>query len=243
MYNKDLKTSNIILNELNERYFVYASFSHKKSEHLYCVMSAETHCFIFCVNCVVRDKSCVLFNGVKYYNVDKLLDAVSEYNKSLFFPAECYYPDGNVSYCEEQKIDWYLSHVLGFSRGECGYGYLSKYVFKDKFGKVLTSILFEVEKDKTCGNITKSFGDGSCVIPFSNAEDAIKKINSLISCDCGILLSDSVSVLKNISGGFGSVGDSKINTISNILKGIEGVPAKEVLIDMLESVLLVLKED
>ena len=68
MINGKLKTSNLLLKELNETYYVYKCFS---VDNVYNVMHEDTRMHYFHVKIDVKRKSAVEFNGVEFKDTNR----------------------------------------------------------------------------------------------------------------------------------------------------------------------------
>lgn len=95
--NKDFKSSNIILTELNERLYVMKRY---KLSPIYKDGAFDIYYrpeggglgFLFSVEVTPSRKKSVVFNGKSYRNVDTLLVDVETFNKSLPYPPRTYDP-------------------------------------------------------------------------------------------------------------------------------------------------------
>ena len=241
MINGKLRTSNKLLKELNETYYVYKCFS---VDNVYNVMHEDTRMHYFHVKIDVKRKSVVKFNGVEFEDTNSLLNAVEEYNKTLFFPSWFFDVDGKPSYMEENKIEWYLTDKLGFERhrGRSGLSHRGLYVLKDDFDRELSSISFRMDKDSLSGTIYKYFGERFTDIHFDNAEEAVNIINSFVIFEGGLYIRKVFKTIGKICGEYGSLKGAKLRSMDDFIKGFEGEDLKEKMIASFEKALEALRK-
>ena len=257
MQNEKLRTKNEILTTLNETYYVtkrwecarvqipnaYDVYYRPEGGGLYFL------CTLIAPN--TRRKS-VIFNDKEYDNIDTLLESVEEYNKTLMFPSRCYDPMYTVWAVESMKISWYLTEKLGMKMGKHDGGIGTSYYLNDNFGKTLFDISFNMDyesqfkKDKdvnsSAGTMVKHFGNAYLTMTFSDAEDAISQLNSVITAELISNINSSFNVLENFSGNFSSMDNAKITSVEMILQGREK-SYKDVVIPILEKLLNTLKNE
>jgi hypothetical protein len=247
MKNEKLRTSNIILKALNEDYYVL-----KAENGVYDVRN--THLTpdsgwsgYFRVYCKASMKKSVIFNDKKYTNVSLLLDAVKEYNNSLFFPSMYYDPMYNKAYLEESKIDYYLKE-LGFSLSEKSIYNGSSYIYSNEFGKGMLRInVFPNREYKgnsdIAGELSLYFNENTCThIEYKNGEDAVSYINSLITTTSSINIGCFLNVMRALRGELNKMTNAKVSDITNILD-IKMKDYREEMIPILEKILEKLKEE
>ena len=229
--NEKFKSSNLILNTLNVKYWVYKRgvFSHvKKVDNtfdIYYRPEGGGLDYWFTIIAKPTMKKSVIFNDKSYTNIDTLLGDVEIFNKSLMFPSRCYDPMYMDWAREETKISWYL-RKLGMKLDGGGYS------LKDVMGKEVIHLNFEMNynnrwggdykerKDSTAGYILRSYGDSGWInLDFDNAEDAVAKINSLLSTQLITDINTDFDVLSKITGTFDSLKNANIESIELMLKG------------------------
>lgn len=250
--NKDLKTSNEILNELNKSFYVVKSFvpSIPKEDGVEYSVYEETDenpmRFFFKVVKVGDSKKSILFNNQKYNNVNKLLEAVNEYNATLQFPCWLYDNFMRKSFSEEQKIDWYLTEVLGFKKSNDVWGENDAYEYTDIYGGKIMELRFEMNRsdsnnyEETNGKICKRAKLGWIYTKFDDASDAVKIINSLFNAEAALLIKNLVDSLGKSNGGFSDMKDAEMGTIESIINGTQ-VKYADFIIPKLEELLSALK--
>lgn len=243
--NKYLKTKNVILNKLNTTHYVTVPFDKDANKNEFIVYSLPEGSgmnFEFCVTASKSATKSVVFNGNRYTDTESLWEAVKEWHGTLMFDPSCYDPHCRKAYAVERKLDWYLRKCLGLSNGRD----TSLYVLKNIYGEPIVHISFEVkhkdvETDEGDGFIFRSIDAGSWVSEkFTSAEDAVSKINSIISTECVTTVMYGMDVLKKLRGGFDSLDDAKYSSWQRWLTGNE-VSYKENIIHVLENLLNTLK--
>lgn len=199
--------------------------------------------FFFSVEVTPSRKKSVLFNGKSYNDVDVLLDDVEAYNKTLLFPSRTYDPQYMAWANETARIHWYLTKKLGM---ETNY---ESYSFKNMFGETIMSINYVMDydygrgKDSTSGRLYRNIGQSCsrCIcINFTDAEDAVRQINSLVASEVITSINDNFEVLERFTGSFGSLSNAKVESIETLLAGKEIKYADKV-IPILENLLKSLK--
>jgi len=228
--NKLFKSSNTLLSTLNTGYWVCKrnDFAEEKVANLYDVyISPEGGGldYFFSVTAKPTMKKSVIFNDKSYTDVDQLITDVTEYNKTLAFPSRCYDPM-TLPYCnEERKIHWYLTNVIGMKMNwESNY---STYRLNNSMGDEIVCISFDMdyrtdgEKNKysTSGRIVRGIHNAWVSLSFSNAEEAVSQINSLVSTQLIVDVNSGIEVLTRLSDSFSSLKDAEIQNIDMILSG------------------------
>lgn len=244
--NKYLKTSNVILNTLNENYYVSQQgiLTGKGVKGVYDVYAQpEGGGIDFLCSLTIKPtaKKSVIFNDKTYKDIDTLFADMDAFNKTRLFPSFCYdpmkYPHAN----EECKIDWYLRTKLGMTVH--WNNNLDTYCLRNATGDEIFRISYEMdyhrknsnEKDVISGYLMRDLGGSSWVkLDFKDAEDAVSMINSFLSIQIVTDLNRHFDVLSKLSGSFNSLKDANIVSIENFLSG-----RKE---DYREKVLPILKE-
>ena len=170
--NKNLKTDNVILNELNKNYNVYSrgTITISKEENTYDVyiLTKNGIDFYFTVTITPSKNEEVFFNGQCYTNSNELIKVVDEYNKTLPFPSRMYDPMYPKWAQEQSKINWFLTEKIGHNK------------IKNPH------LVFLIEMDYQKNRDNKDAGSGHiiCYINnhkwlkcnFDDAEDAVSKI-------------------------------------------------------------------
>lgn len=253
--NMKFKSSNLILNELNKSYYVtkrhvngitlndtYDVYLHPDNGELDFICSV--------ISKSSRQKS-VVFDNKSYGNVDELIGAVTTYNNTLMFPSKFYDPATIGSVNADRKIDWYLSKKLGMDRYDDLYHYQNNnYLLKNAYGEKIISVKYEMDysshnddKNATSGTIYHIIDDNSFIdVSFSDAEDAVKKLNSLLATDAFLSLKPLIDLCDKFDTKFSNMDGATINKVTNVL-GIESNSYKEKIIPILEKILSELKNN
>ena len=244
--NKNLKTKNKILNELNETYYVVPPLTKNSELSGYDFMVYEEPeggglNFYFGVT-TNKSNYKVIFNGTVFDNVKELLAAVDEYNKTLPFPSTLYDPLYNHEYINRARIEWYLKDILGFEYDYRCNSDMRFYVKKDIYGGEISNIGFRVDENGK-GSIYRNLAKYSWLeSPFETVIDAIKSINGILVTEIISGLKDNLnSIEKQLNFGF-----SLDNTQAMQLDGALNTVAsdyKKVAIEKIEEVLKQLKAE
>lgn len=211
MVNKKLRTQNEILKKLNETYYVLKNGD--SSYNIYDVDSKNGIVYRFTVSKTPSGNKTVIFNGEKYKDTKNLLDAVDKYNSNLEWPYYTYDPMLNENYRNECRIDSYLRGVLKMESN----GY-NKYIIKDTYGNALLTINVFFKQEQ--GFVSMALSDGRYVdSKFSNAEEGVKAINSILMISLLGSINNSLKLLKNIKPNKLSDGSNiKVTSIKSWLK-------------------------
>ena len=182
----------------------YATFENNGG---YCLYDKEKPCkranFSFLGKFYIStDKTSYVFNDTNYKNVESLISAMDEYNKTLPFSAEIYDPIYKKNYQIECALHDYLTS-LGF---EMSWKHLTPfYTFKDVYGEIVLSLSFEVKEDTTEGKLTRYISNGDKYsetwidAPFHDMDSAIGACNTMISTYCALLNSKMMNVLNSLT--------------------------------------------
>lgn len=200
--NDNLRTQNKILLELNTSgYYVTRPFV-KDCEFDYLVYTRSEGQYIkyLCgVNAKLGRKDSVLFNGKAYRSMSDFLSAVDLFNQSRLFPAEYYDPGYTKEYITEGKVSWYLTDRLGFKLGRDVNGRMRTYVKKDLYGQIISNIGLDIKKDGS-GSIIRTTSAGSWMSnDFTDALDAVAKINGILVLELVSNVSKSLDALTKIN--------------------------------------------
>ena len=248
-----IRKSNTILNALVDKFHVNKNWlDTQKSNsvfHIYKSNSGGGADYYFTIDAPLSRKKSVLFNGKEYNDVETLLKAVDEFNDSRPFPAHTYDPVSTRCYNEQLKIHWYLVNKLGlswnFSTGDT-------YSMLNAMGEKMFSLNFEMDYNKRGGRADKNSMSGTIIrhmrdnkmsfitIPFDNAEQAVRKINSLIASELVINVNINLNVLENLSGMFDKLEDARMGDIDTMFNGKTKM-YRDKIIPVLEELLVALK--
>ena len=248
--NENLKTSNKVLNTLNEIYYVTKRWKcsvipEKDAYDVYIRPDGGGIDFYFTLIVPSSRKKSVLFNRKEYQDVDVLLKDVEAFNATRLFPSYTYDPMYVLSANETRKIHWYLTKKLGMEMGN------ESYHLYDDFGNVVFSLLYEMDSDKrfdrsgdenaTSGYIMHELkGDAWVQTSFSNAEDAVSKINTFMATEITNGIYARFKVIETMNGNFNPLDDAKITNMDLALRG-QSISYKDSVIPVLEKLLKTLK--
>lgn len=245
MINQYLKTKNEILNTLNEKYYVMQRgvIQNKKVPGVYDIYTDNLD-YIFSVEIKGHSLKNVIFNGIKYTSVNKLLKDVEIFNSNLFFPPNSNDPILAGWAREERKISWYLREKLCLT-----FDYDIGYSVKDSLGKELFSFNYtmdynnrlknngEIDMDSTKGCITQSLGGCSLLtIDFDGAEDAIKKINSIIVVEFSPNVDKMIEILSNLINTLDDLKDAEVLKYETLIQG-QKIKFKEVVLPIMKELI------
>lgn len=230
--NVNFKSSNDILRALNNEYWVCKRGKLIESENtnVYDIYTQPENSgteYFFSVTAKPTMKKSVTFSGKNYNDVATLIGDVKVYNETLTFPSRCYDPMCLPWANEEMKIHWYLTKVLNMEMDYKGLTTIGTYCLKNALGGEIFHVTFEMDypkssKDKysTAGSFFRNLGHERWVrINFDDADDAVAKINSLISVQLIADINSNFEVLSNMTGKLSSLKDVDVESIDSILKG------------------------
>lgn len=128
---------------------------------------------------LASDGKSYVFNDDYYNNVDDLVNAMDEYNKTLPFDQDIYNPIYRKHIGIELALHDYLTDA-GFKMSR---GIDNEYILEDAYGYELCKIFFDIREDSTEGIIMKPVPGTlkwtEC--PFHDLESAIGACNSILS--------------------------------------------------------------
>lgn len=247
-----LKTSNMVLKKLNERYYVSTVLTEKKKKPtrflVYDAPDTGGLYFMFEVEAKPTSMKCVMFDGHRYDDVDKLVAAAQRYNEeTLFFPSFCYDPNTRAQHACWQKINWYLTERLGF---EHPLNYLkctdtNSYVLMNIWKEPACGLHVDIKDDFNSDNIDGKIrrwlpGDRWIEMTFANVEEAIEKINTMVTAELLFDINTRIKSLEQIDGNFSNMEDVEIINAKNPLNPTYE-KVNDTLIPMLEKLLAELK--
>ena len=200
--NENLRTRNKILLELNNSgYYVTKPFV-KDCEYDYLVYSRSEGQYIkyLCgINAKPNRKDSVLFNGKSYKTTVDLLSAVEQFNQHRMFPPEYYDPGYTKEYVTEGKVSWYLTDKLGFKPDRYVNGHVRTYLKRDLYGQIVSNIGLDIKEDGS-GNVIRTTTDSTWMSnEFTDAIDAVAKINGLLIIELASNVSKSLGILTEIN--------------------------------------------
>ena len=204
-HNDSLRTSNVILKELNETYYVTKPFSPSGNgdDYDFLVYDAPDGGgldFIFGVLVKKGNKKKVIFNGVDYSDVETLLKDVETYNSSLMFPSKLYDPNYRKDFINRERISWYLENVLGMKFADYIWGSRGQIYKKTGiYGEEITNISFEVDEDGKGKIYRKVSGSSWVEMPFDTVSDAIQAINGILSPEICANVNDYLDMLGKMT--------------------------------------------
>jgi hypothetical protein len=145
-----------------------------------------------------QDNKRYVFNGNEYTDIESLVSAMWEYNKTLPFNHELYNPVYNESYRFQSFLVDYLTRIgLKYNRSN---KYLH-YTLNDIYDRGVVDIIVVVNDD-TSGKVIQFFADTtkSMEIKFNDLDSAIAAINSMLAPYVMILCSNLIGLMSNITG-------------------------------------------
>lgn len=252
--NENFKCGNELLKELNAGdYYVNKSFPVRGDDrkYMYDIYKGENEMelkYQFSVKVTSGCRKSVLFNDVKYRDVDTLLEAVRQYHSTLFFPSSLYEPSFNEWARTTNKIHWYLTEKLGMKETSNTYVPEVTYELTNLYGEKLLTLNIAVnesgDRNNSDGTIVRYLSDWRFIsMKFDNAEDAVRKINTLFISETTLNISKHLEAFNNIDTSLLSrLEDATINKLDTSLnKTVENYAEK--IIPVLEKVLEQLKSN
>lgn len=232
--NIHLKTSNTLLNSLNEKYFVIkhgvlATPEVKNTYDVYTKYDAGGIDYVCSLVINPKKKKCVTFNEKVYCDEEELLKDVEQYNSTLTFPPRMYDPMFTLWAREQSKIHWYLTEVLKFKPNDS-----NGYSLRNMYGEVLFSLNFEMDSmnryartndDTGSGMLIRRLSNGSWInSKFTDAEDAISQINTLVLSEIASNINNDMDTLLSLTGSgvlskFSSMTEARVDNFQSFLNG------------------------
>lgn len=148
---------------------------------------------------ISTDNTRYSFRGDYYNTVDKLIQAMGNYNKTLPFDAEIYNPSYRKHCMIEMALHDYLK-ALGFKMSWGGYDGTIYYI-EDSYGQRICTIRVEVKEDTTTGIVTRFIPNSNkwTDAPFTDLDSAIGAVNSILSMYCLSINSITMNVLNALT--------------------------------------------
>lgn len=204
------------------------SLFRKRGEH--------THGIGWCGEITLKNGKAV-FNGKSYSTIADLDNALVEWEKSLPYPVDTYYPQNRESYKVESQLIYYLMEKLGFKTKHSNWSVRYAKEIGDN-----CELSFSVEQDieKECVRITSRFGGYHFTQEVKDTETGVAVISSIVNGECLSMAKDLIDLM--------SVCDTKVTadieayaqTNENIF-GIKPVSFRDMMIERLENMLAQLK--
>lgn len=192
----------------------------------------------YCGN-ISLSKGKAVFEGKKYDDIDSLDAALRKWEEGLEWPADTYCPLNNERYKLENRIIWYLTEKLGFSRNYSGDNWGEKDLYVRDIGPDyrLRVSIFDI-KDKV--NIASQFGGITLTQEVEDADTAVAAISHIVRETVLLMAKDMVGLLAILP-------EEKLTDIQMVVKsnrsffGYEKADFKSVMIELLEKELKALK--
>lgn len=148
---------------------------------------------------ISTDNTRYSFRGDYYNTVDKLIQAMEAYNKTLPFDAEIYNPSYRKHCMVEMALHDYLKS-LGFKMSWGGYDGTIYYI-EDSYGQRICTIHVEVKEDTTSGRISRLIpnSDKWTDAFFTDLDSAIGAVNSILSMYCLSINAITMNVLNALT--------------------------------------------
>lgn len=148
---------------------------------------------------ISTDNTRYSFRGDYYNTVDKLIQAMEAYNKTLPFDAEIYNPSYRKHCMIEMALHDYLKS-LGFNMSWGGYEGTTYYI-EDPYGQRICTIHVDVKEDTTTGRISRLIpnSDKWTDAPFTDLDSAIGAVNSILSMYCLSINAITMNVLNALT--------------------------------------------
>lgn len=182
------------------------------------------------------------FNGVAYKNASELLEAVSKYNSTLYFPSDTYNPDYRKEAVDEMRLHATMRES-GLKMSKLGgYSKSGAYELVDDMGAKFATVRSGVAENRSFANLVLSENSW---IPLKDDtapldEDSCKAIKSYLAATYMY----HISVLVNAMGEMGELSrldDIKVKTLDPKRLTVETSSAKDTIVRMLEDTLSRLK--
>lgn len=148
---------------------------------------------------VSTDNTRYSFRGEYYNTVDKLIQAMEAYNKTLPFDAEIYNPSYRKHCMVEMALHDYLKG-LGFKMSWGGYEGTTYYI-EDAYGQRICTIQVDVKEDTTEGRISRLIPNSNKWTDalFTDLDSAIGAVNSILSMYCLSINAITMNVLNALT--------------------------------------------
>lgn len=195
--------------------------------------------FGYCGNIKLRNGQAI-FNGKHYKDVEILDKALREWEAILPWPVDTYNPMMRKGSVLEDRVAWYLTEKMKFNRvwGD----WSTSYSYTKEIG-TNSSITFNLERSRIDDDkitISKQFGPYTFIQEFTDADEAVAMIASLVRQDVLQMSSGMVEALSVCPDTDVPEIRAFVKTKSNIF-GFEETDFKSVMISMLETELKRLK--
>lgn len=185
------------------------------------------------------DSKNYVFNDEYYSNVNDMVNAMEEYNKTLPFDPDIYNPFFRKHVGIELAIHDYLTDI-GFKTSR---SINNEYVFEDAYGYELLRITYDIVEDSSNGILIKhTTGKHTWTeCPFHDLDSAIGACNSLLSSYLVLTSSMFTNILSKLTTSRASEVYDKTFDIKTLTVYTKN--SKEKAIKLLEEELLRLKEE
>lgn len=156
---------------------------------------------------ISTDNTRYSFRGDYYDTVDKLIQAMEAYNKTLPFDAEIYDPSYRKNWFVRTAFHDYMESI-GFVRvdkrmlGQPDYDF---YVLKDGDGQEICEIYITVKEDTTTGKVRRNIKNEDegkvrwTESEFTDLDSAIGAVNSILSVYCLSINAITMNVLNALT--------------------------------------------
>jgi len=257
MVNKELKTNNVILNQLNEEYYVCRSRDFSTlSEHPaneYVIYEKPAGGGLYYIGAVLKTSNPqkVRFDGKLYSDKDALMGAVSAYNDARPFKSGCYDPMYRPAYNALEMIREYMER-MGFVYDTWNRGNGSVFTKKDMHGREIFRLAVELDifDDKVNTTIVQKNGaEKEIYMKANGVDDTISSINVLVLAEASALYQSAASAIMAMSDSYNSMNGVKEFDPNRFMASLftDGTEAsgsrdfKQDLIDRLEKALKAIK--
>jgi hypothetical protein len=206
----------------------------------WCLYDSKTKAFLakFTVDRVGK----IWFNGVAHKNASDLLEAVSKYNSSLYFPSDTYNPDYSKEAVDEMRLhDTMIESGLKMSTNGI-YGKPGTYELVDDMGAKFATVRSGVAENRSFADLVLSENSW---IPLKEDntpldEDSCKAIKSYLAATYVYHISVLVNAMSEM-GELSRLDDIKVKTLDPKRLTVETSSAKDTIVRMLEDTLSRLK--
>lgn len=217
MVNKKLKTNNVILNQLNEEYYVCRSrdFSilgeHPANEYL--IYERPPGGGLYYIGAVLKTSNPqkVRFEGKLYSDKDALMSAVSACNDARPFKSGCYDPIYRPAYNASEMIREYMER-MGFAYDAWNRGNGSMFTKRDMHGREVFSLCVELDMfdDEVNTTIVQKNGAGKQIyMKAKGVDETISTINVLVLAEASALYQSAASAIVAMSDSYNSMNEVK----------------------------------
>lgn len=162
--------------------------------------------------------------GKSFSSIKKLIDAITEFNKTRICPAKCYGDYGIKNLGIEMAFHWYTSKLGYIEPIDTEKFGLNSKVLSNVWGEVVSSISISYKNDTNIVYVSTKDSIISC--KFEDVDGCIKAINSLMITEALVNATKSIKIIDSKLGDVDMTQVEKTD-YSLIVKNMKGIIKKE----------------